>query len=275
MTTFPLLERSVESSRPVELYEFTFGATVYRFTSYASPITISADTYTPEAIQRGRLSQGSDQARRDLVVTVPSTNVVAALYVGIPPAASGTLRIFRVQPDEVPAFDTVALVFSGRIQTVKYTRDGTFAGITCRTIESDLAQRMPRFSCMGSCNNFLYDQFCKVDPTSFNLIGAVTAESGADVTVSGVGGSSLNFVGGMAKPTSGLDYRTVRLVSGDVLTLEAPFSGGSLIGENVQVFAGCDHLIDGDCALVFDNVVEFGGFAFVPKRNIFQSGLDV
>jgi len=34
-------------------------------------------------------------------------------------------------------------------------------------------------------------------------------------------------------------------------------------------------LIDGDCALVFDNVVEFGGFAFVPKRNIFQSGLDV
>jgi len=275
MTTFPLLERSVEDSRPVELYEFTFGTTVHRFTSYASPITIAADTYAPEAIQRGRLSQGSDQARRDLVVTVPSTNVVAMLYVGIPPADSGTLRIFRVQPDEVPSFNTVALVFSGRIQTVKYGKNGTLAGITCRTIESDLAQRMPRFSCMGSCNNFLYDQFCKIDPTLFNLIGTVTAESGADVTVSGVGGSSLDFVGGMAKPTSGLDYRTVRLVSGDVLTLEAPFSGGSLIGETVQVFAGCDHLIDGDCALVFDNVIEFGGFAFVPKRNIFQSGLDV
>jgi hypothetical protein len=41
----------------------------------------------------------------------------------------------------------------------------------------------------------------------------------------------------------------------------------------MQAFAGCDHLIEGDCALVFDQVAEFGGFAFVPSKDIFAQGV--
>ena len=45
------------------------------------------------------------------------------------------------------------------------------------------------------------------------------------------------------------------------------------VGTEVEVFAGCDHTI-ATCKTQFDIVVNYGGFAFVPTRNPFESGLD-
>ena len=87
------------------------------------------------------------------------------------------------------------------------------------------------------------------------------------------GAAGFDFTAGYCKPTSLTDFRKVLVHSGDVLTLLLPFEFDVLNGD-VQVLAGCDHLIEGDCALVFDNVAENGSFSFVPKKDIFATGLD-
>lgn len=273
MTSFDTLETSVESSRPIELYEFVLGSTTYRYTSAEDTLTVGSEEFIPLAIARGPMEQGSDQATRTLVITMPSDNAFAEQYINVVPGERASVSLFRYQRDESPAFATQVLLFKGLVQSVRFPEDGTVAEIAVRSIEAALNRNVPRFSYMGMCNHFLYDAACSVDPSAFNHIGSVTAVSGNDVTVTGAGASGFDFVGGYARPTGANDFRMVLAQSGDVLTLLLPFAD-SILGGDLQVFAGCDHLIAGDCALVFDNVINFGGFGFVPNRNVFQTGLD-
>jgi uncharacterized phage protein (TIGR02218 family) len=273
MTSFSTLEASVESSRPIELYEFALGSEMYRYTSAEDTVTIGSDDYTPIAIARNHVEQGADQATRTLMITMPANNPFASQYVNVVPGERASVNVYRYQRDESPSFATQVLLFKGLVQSVRFPEDGTVAEIAVRSIESALNRNVPRFSYMGMCNHFLYDASCGVNPSSYNHIGAVTLVSGNQVTVTGAGASGFDFVGGYARPTGSNDFRMVLAQSGDVLTLLLPFAD-SIVGSDLQVFAGCDHLVGGDCALVFDNVINFGGFGFVPNRNVFQTGLD-
>lgn len=273
MTSFNTLEVSVERSRPIELYEFVLGSETYRYTSAEDTLTVGSDDFEPEAIARNQVEQGSDQSTRTLTITMPASNPFAEQFINVVPGERASVNVYRYQRDESPAFTTQVLLFKGLVQSVRFPNDGGTAEIAVRSIEAALNRNVPRFSYMGMCNHFHYDQSCGVNPASFNHIGAVTLVSGNDVTVTGAGASGFDFVGGYARPTGANDFRMVLAQSGDVLTLLLPFAD-SILGGDLQVFAGCDHIITGDCATVFDNVINFGGFGFVPNRNVFQTGLD-
>jgi uncharacterized phage protein (TIGR02218 family) len=273
MTSFDTLESSVESSRPIELYQITIGSDAYRYTSAEDEITADGNLFEPIAIARNSIEQGSDSSDRTLSLTVPATNPFAMLFVNVAPGERATVTAYRYQRDESPAFDTTVLIFKGTVQSVRFSEDGTVAEIAVRSIETALNRTIPRFSYMGVCNHFLYDQGCKADPSSFNHIGVVTAETNSVVTVTGASASGLDFVGGYMRPVSVNDFRMILAQSGDQLTILLPFPE-ALYGGSVQCFAGCDHIIDSDCALIFDNVINFGGFPFVPARNVFETGLD-
>jgi uncharacterized phage protein (TIGR02218 family) len=272
MTSFATLETSVESSRPIELYEVILGSSTYRYTSTEDMITVGSDDYTPETIARSQLELGADAANRTLILTVSSQNVIARQYINVVPGERGLVTIYRYQRDESPAFSTTVQLFKGIIQSVRFHDDGTTAEIAVRSIETALNRTIPRFSYMGMCNHFLFDQGCQANPSLFNFIGPVTSISGSTMTVTGAGASGFDFVGGHARPVGANDFRMVLAQAGDVLTLLLPFSA-SVVGGNVQIYAGCDHVVDSDCANVFNNVINFGGFGFVPNRNVFQTGL--
>lgn len=272
MTSFDVFESSLESSRPIELFEFTKGAATYRYTSAEDELTVASVVYTPLAIARSKIVQGSDQASRNLIVTMPAANELAQQFIDRPPGEKTSVNVFRLQRDEVPTFDTQVLLFKGVVQSVRYPNDGTTAEFAVRSIESALNGNVPRFTFMGMCNHILYDDNCKVVASNFDHLGACTAISGDTITVSGLGASGIDFVGGYVRTTGENDFRMVLAQSGDVLTLLLPFQNDPT-GTNVQAFAGCDHVLTGDCALVFDNVAEFGGFHFVPSKDIFREGI--
>lgn len=272
MTSFDTQERSIQDSRPVELYEFTAGSTVYRYTSAEDDIVIGANTFQAIAIARGDIEQGSDQSNRNLVITTPSNLAVAQLYVNVPPGEKTTVNVYRYQRDEDPAFDTEILQFQGTVQSVRFPNDGYSAEFALRSVESSLNRNIPRFTFAGMCQNILYDDNCGAVATDFDHIGAVSAIDGNFITVTGLNASGLDFVGGYVRPTGQQDFRMVIAQSGDDLELLLPFADNPT-GTNVQAFAGCDHLIDGDCALVFDRVADFIGFAFVPNKDVFSEGI--
>lgn len=274
MTDFDTYESSVDSSRPVELYQFIRGASTWLYTSGSSEVDISGDVYTPISISRNNISQGADQDKRTLVVSMPTVTSLAQDYITVPPGVKTTLNVFRLQRDEVPAFDTQILLFKGTVKSVRYPGNGTRAEFAVRSIESALDGTIPRWTFMGMCNHILYGAGCGVSDASFNHIGNVSSASGSVITLDGASASGLDFVGGYVRPTSIDDFRLVLAQSGDDLTLLLPLNVDPT-GMNVQAFAGCDHVLTGDCALVYDNVARFGGFHFVPSRNIFRNGVSV
>jgi hypothetical protein len=272
MATYDTLEQSVEDSRPIELYEFTLGSDAFRYTSAEDELTVDGDVYTPLAISRGKIEQGSDQSNRNLSVTVPSDNEFAQLYITVPPGQGAGLNIFRYQRDESPAFDTQVLLFKGRVQSCAFPNDGHSATFAIRSLESAMNRLLPRFTFAAMCQHILYDAACGAIATSFDHLGAASSISGNTITVAGAGASGFDFVGGYLRPTGTNDFRMITAQSGDVLTMFLPFQVDPT-GLNMQAFAGCDHLIAGDCALVFDRVADFGGFAFVPNKDIFAQGI--
>ena len=272
MADFDTLEGSLESSQPIEIYDFSVGSTSYLYTSSEDDIVIGSFTYSAEAIRRGAIIQGSDDRDAVLEITVPSSNVFAKKYAYVVPGQLASLSIIRVQRNE-PTPWTQALVYKGYVQSVKFPKNCYEAVIAARSIEASASRPIPRMTYQGMCNHFLYDTGCGVDADSFKHTGEVTDVDGNTITVDGASGQPDGYyVGGFVKPAGLQDFRMVLGHVGDVLTLMLPFPD-AILGANADVYAGCDHLIEGHCSTRFNNVGRFGGFAFVPTTNPFQNGI--
>jgi len=269
MTSFDIYESSVQDSRPLEVYRFALGVREWLYTSAEDEITVGADTYTPLPIARSAIEQGAESSSRTLTVTMPGNDSFATQYVNVAPGQKATVSIIRLQRDESPTFNTQALIFKGVVQSVRFPDNGQVAEVALRSIETLGNLKMPRYGYAGLCQHVLYGPGCGVDPTPHTHTGLVTAVSGNTITVAGAGASGHDFVGGYCHPTGFNEFRLVISVSGDVLTLLLPFSV-DMTGASMQCLAGCDHKIDGDCGQVFDNVLEFGGFPWVPNLNPFD-----
>jgi hypothetical protein len=272
VTSFDVLESSAESSVPIEVYELAIGNDVYRYTSTEDPITLGANTYSPEEIERGSLAQGQEERSRLLEITLPMLNPFAVRYLNVVPGERAEVTIIQLQRNEVPTFDTQLVRYRGRVRSVRYD-DEDNAVLGCQSLEFALSRTIPNFVYSGLCNWFLYGSGCGADPASHSLVSAlVTNVSGNVITVDGVSGSGKNFVGGYCKMTSANDFRMVIAQSGNLLTLLLPFAVSPL-GGTVDVYEGCDHDLLGDCEAKFGRGLEFGGFYYVPKKNVFRSAL--
>ena len=96
MATLETLEGSVESSRPIELFELILGSTVFRYTSAEDTLTPGVDAFTPLAIHRGQIRQGSEQNNRNLIITMPAETALAQQYVIVPPGEKVTMNLFSL-----------------------------------------------------------------------------------------------------------------------------------------------------------------------------------
>jgi len=272
---FDTLESSRESSRPLELYTIAIGTDSFRYTSGEDEITIGLNTWEPIAIARSSLTQGPDERRRTITVTMPADNVFVNRYIDIVPGQKATISIIRLQRDESPTFNTQVLIFKGQIQSVRFPDDGNTAEIAIRSLEAAASRQIPRWTYMGMCNHVLYDSTSGCNANSLNpqfrLSGNVTAISGNILTVAGANARPDGWwAGGFIQPFGVPDFRVILAHTGNNLTLLLPFDE-VIVGTPMFALAGCNHDIFGDCGTKFDRVIDYGGFAFIPFQNPFET----
>jgi uncharacterized phage protein (TIGR02218 family) len=269
--SFDSLERSAESSAPIELYTFVLGATTYRFTTEPVAFVLSGNTFDPVSVKRDSVAF-DNTARTDIFkVTVPATHALVRQYINNIPGARATMTLQRIQRADTPT-PTVLQLQKGSLKSVGFAMDGLTAEIAVMPISGDLTKVIPRFVFGQQCNHFLYDIDCKVDPNLFKYSQSVTAGGATtSVTVQGlnVKGNGWADAGYLALATG--DYRAILSQTGDVCVLMFPFPS-DITGQTVDVFAGCDHSPP-TCATKFVNLANNGGYPWVPTRNIFQVGL--
>lgn len=272
MTTFDALESSLEGSRPIELYTFAIGGEVFRYTSAEDDITIGVDTWMREAIERGSVGQGPDRSRQGVDLTMPAANAFAQRWLARPPGVPGSVTIIRIQRDEATFGLTQTVVFKGVVRGVQFPDTGRSAKITTTSILAARSRSIPRYRFAAQCGHFHYGLGCKVATAANTFSGTVSAESGSDLTVPGLGVFSSRFPAGFVRPVSFTDFRQILSQSGDVITLRFPFPV-SMVGQQVDVLKGCDRSGSGDCTNEYANFIEYGGFPFVPRSNPFEVGI--
>ena len=279
--TFVTYEASVESSQPIEIIRFVLGSETFEYTSAEDAVTVDSLEYSPAPIRRGRISQSPDD--RDAVVefTTDGENMFARRYIGVVPGARAHVTVQRVQRADFPAPEVITL-YEGYVSSVKFSKDGHIAQIATQPIAAATSRSIPRFTYQELCNNVLYDDACKVDDTdaAYRLTGPVLTVVDNVITVLGADGFVDDyFTGGFVEAQGGADARLILSHTGTALQLLLPFPFG-LVGADVVVLAGCAHTLSvchnkfSTTEDVTSNIINYGGFGFIPTKDIFATGLD-
>jgi uncharacterized phage protein (TIGR02218 family) len=264
--TFLSLETSVESSQPVELYEFTYQGITQYFTSSDSIVTIGPINYIPTQIARSEILNSGEIGKNNLTLNCPDQFTISELFGAGPPEDIVTLVVKRVQYADLDVTQ-VEIIWIGRITAVSWPP--LRSEITCESVFTSLRQAGVRRTYSVNCTFALYGLECTV-----NLLAFTTT-----VTVDNQVGNILNGAAFASKPNGwwaggriiwqnspGLYVkRGIKNHSGS--QIEITFAMPNFPnGTAVQIAPGCDHSF-ATCQSKFANGLNYGGYPYMMNKN--------
>lgn len=270
--TLDSLEKSPAASRPYELFEFTQGASVWRFTGIENgAVSFAGHSFTPAAIHMDAIESSVEAAASVVPISVAHDNPVAMLFDNGPPELEVTVVVYHLQRDSSDSYSP----FSGSV----VTRDVEAVGeppkieskLICAPLGNALSRGVPRLRYQFPCNLRLYK--CGVVLATFTFPRTVSAISALTVTVSAIAKADHYFDGGYAQLNTVATRRKIISQVGGLLTLSRVFPAGTLaVADTLKLVPGCDHFKDGDCRSVanggkFDNQQNALAFVKIPGRD--------
>lgn len=242
-----------------ELYKFTDGATVYRYTSADRDVTHDSATWTAIEISRSSFVSELEPERQRIDITVQRQNPVALLHLSIPPDKPIDVQIYQKSGEEYP------LAWTGVVSGVQWS--GPEATMQCESpivLEGRLGLRQ-RFQVM--CRHALYSEGCGVNPASFKATGTVSALSLDGLTI---------FADIFSAEPGGYYTGGHVIVRGQARLVSSHIGAGSIkvtrhidgltVGDAIDAFAGCNHSWVA-CKAKFSNLPNYGGFSTIPRTN--------
>jgi hypothetical protein len=230
------------------------------------PLAVGGGTFehTPSGISHGRLVHERAVQRQTLTFSVPLSDPLAQdLAVnGVVEGISVTL--FIVDPrDPIDAPAGRAVLWRGRVTGL--AQKDTVAEISTENLMTRLRQEGNRARYSKTCRHALYGPGCNLDRTDFQESREVTSSTlkGRKLGLAELGGD-FTLSGGMVN-VGGVLYFILEYADG-VATLDRP--SGAAVGNTVTVHPGCRRTPEA-CHL-FGNILNYGGFPFIPRDNPFQ-----
>lgn len=246
-----------------EMYRFVENdSTVWRYTSADLPQSYNGEDYTCVAIGRSQSENKNDFAHASLSVTVSLDNELGRKMLSDSSDTILTLTVFQRDGDDV------YVQWKGRLLSVKPNDKSIelqFESIFTSLKRVGLRQRYQR-----PCPHVLYREGCRVNKADFEFattIGPYDYKTlyyaeGANAYPDGY------FTGGMVEIQTGV-FRFIQNHSGNWITLMRPIRGLETV-VNCKLYPGCDRS-KSTCNSKFDNVLNFGGFPYIPLKNPFNS----
>lgn len=269
-------------SRTGFVYHFTFpdgsGRGPYRYIALGRRITTAGEdpelipfavgggTYdhTPSSISHSRLVQENAIQKQTLSITLPLTDPLA-VELAVGGVTEGiSLSVFVVDLDD-PA-DTPfgrAVIWRGRVTGI--AQKDSSAEIATESLLTLLRKEGNRARYSRTCRHALYGPGCGIDRTLFQESKTVSSslDNGQRLGLEDFTGD-FSLSGGMVDYAGELYY--ILDYTDGVATLDRP--SGAPSGASVVVHPGCERT-PGAC-LRFNNIVNYGGFPFIPRDNPFQ-----
>jgi len=215
-----LLEGSWFGGKPVAFFKFQRGSAVWGYTSSDRFETLLGDTYTPAAIKRTAIQQGSERGKRSITVSLPSALPVADNWRPFSPSEEITVTAFvRHVGEETPIVEWI-----GQVVNAKFT--GPQMELMCEQSGVKGRRKGGGRTWRIGCDLILYEKgvgLCNLDPDEIPLAATLTAANEAALTITAAAFATAprSIVGGRVEWTTGgtTHTRTITAASGEVLTL--------------------------------------------------------
>lgn len=264
--SYQTLEESAESA-PIELYEFQDGADYYRYTTDAETVLFQGNNFYPASYKRSRIRQNPDPSKNDITFVTNRTDVFASKYLAFPPENVILVTVYRYQ-EALPA--EVVSYWKGRV--VGFRVSGNEITITCESIFTSVKRPGLRARYQYDCRHALFSSGCGLSRESWKVSGMIDSVDGRSVVVAAAAGHASGYFNGGFLWVSGVGYRMISSHSGSALSLTRPMQRLAA-GQPVYLWPGCSHT-KAECINKFNNIVNFGGFPWIPRTNIFTQSLE-
>jgi len=267
-------ETSTESGQPVEVYKFVLGSLSFYYTSAEDTVTLGIQSYTPNGTKRDKVTAGAENRQTQFSVTMPTSDPLVQLFIGSIPSVRLRMTVYRFHRNDTPT-PGQSLQFDGFVQSFEFSQNMEATKLVALPIIAGQGRQIPRRNCDASCDHVHYDPTtCKVDSTNSAFRASnylVTSQVGNVLTIAGLSPTYPDgwFDGGLVQVVGSSDVRLALAQVGNAITLLLPFGTAPT---HVTALAGCAHNIQ-ICKSKFNNVLNFGGFAFVPTVNPYKSGI--
>ncbi len=257
-----------------ELYRFVEndGTFIYTVTSSDQSEVYNAgsgnETYTPLAIGRDEVQGKGEMTKQNLTLSFPIDNTVARRWFVSSVDFPLTVTIYSKS-----IADGVEVEWKGRLSSVspkKNQIDFVFESVFTSMRRIGLRQTY-----QITCPHALYSKGCNLNKEDWDVSGAVTLVVNNVITIPAAAGYADGyFTSGMFEDMNG----TLRFITshvGNQLTLIRPMNdllervatlGYS--GLTCRIFPGCDRSA-ATCNSKFANILNHGGFPFMPSKNPF------
>lgn len=261
-------EISNHSGKPVTLYEFTWGNTVWRYTSSDRVMDFLGEEWEPKPISDNGVTQGENT---HFEVRLPSNLALVDVFRGTPPSDSIWLRVYDFHYGDV----------SGEYRT-KWV--GTVGNIKRKTRAESVVIGLPISGTMRrtglrlcwelQCPHMLYDQDCKANKELFKTVATITDMDNVTITVDSVGAfSAVQYQGGFfeweVNDDGTIDRRGIEQhLSGTTFRVFGT-TDRLEIGTEITMYLGCD-LTPVTCQSVFNNLPNHGGYEMMPRKSPFD-----
>jgi hypothetical protein len=258
-----------------ELYRFVEnnGTFIYTVTSSDRAEAYNAgfgnENYIPLAIGRDEVQGKGEMTKQNLTLSFPIDNPVARRWFASSVDFPLTVTIFSKSIS-----DGVEIEWKGRLSSVspkKNQFDFIFESVFTSMRRIGLRQLY-----QITCPHALYSKGCNLNKEQWAVSGPVTLVVNNVITMPVASGyASGYFTSGIFEDMNG----TLRFITahvGNQLTLIRPMndliarvSQLGYSGLTCRIFPGCDRSA-GTCNSKFNNILNHGGFPFMPKKNPFD-----
>lgn len=270
---YSTLETSDFGGEPFFLYEFTEAITesVTRFTSGPEDRVYTGDsgepfssTFTASSVAHTEVHLTSAVEKQRVDFTFPTSNTFARSFVDGSFRNVTTVTLWRAMeqdPNDVVAY------WKGRIMGSRV--EGERIVLSAESAYSSLRVAGLRARYQRTCRHVLYGSGCRLDYTDFDFATTVATITGArTLTLASVNGQANDyFTGGLLIIAGSLFF--IEAQTGVALTVSTRLPDDLEVSDAVSIAPGCDRSRP-TCEDKFDNVVNFGGFPYMPGKNPFQ-----
>lgn len=262
--TFLSKELGIATGRPVHLIELTQGPQTWRYTSTPYSLVRLGETWMPTPWLFSSITQSNEMAKDSLQLKFPLSHPFASTFLGYAtPDLVTTLTLFRGHEDDTD--EEFITYWKGRV--LSFTSSGKDISLECEPVFTSLKRPGLRARYQRNCRHALYGRGCNLTASSFQVSGTLDGVSGKVLTVNAASASpSGYYTGGMIETPDGF-LRYIADHTGSTISLMRLAKNlPAQINGSVLLFPGCDHTLY-HCGNRFNNVLNFGGFPWIPTRN--------
>ena len=256
----PLLE--------VELYAFEGTSATFRLTPHEFDVQIGGQRYEHCSLERSALALGAEAAKLALELKLPPDHALVQhlLQASITGEATAVRLAVAVRDDISDAWGFSGTRWMGRVLGVEVADDA--ARIRCESAQVSLKRIGLRRLYSRACSHVLYSAACGATPIAASA--EVVRSEGRQVELASLPPEVAGMLaGGWLQTPAGARHMIVgESTAGVELLYPVPLA----VGISVTLTAGCDHSTSA-CHSRFNNLVNYGGFPFIPSKNPFSTGV--